>query len=183
MGLRESRIINSVHPWLGARLRWLQEVAQIVGGSQSLISGVRTRREQRELFETVFDRPVAAPGCSQHNYGFAADAVWGRITQISSKGRAKLFTLQESQQFMESAARHAQLTLVAGDPGHVQMYPGSEFRAWAVDRGLCAPNQPRFGTSLRQRVERDLQSGLSAFSDALSVAMEGRRRFVQNLRI
>jgi len=142
MGLRESRIISSVHPWLGVRLQWLQDVARIVGGSQGLISGVRTESEQRNLYNSQVNRPAAFPGCSQHEFGFAADAVWGRISQITSKGRIKLFTLAESTSFMGSAARHVGLHLVAGDTGHVQMYPNSEFKSWAVSVGFCNPNPP-----------------------------------------
>jgi len=143
MGLRESRIINSVHPWLGVRLQWLQDVAKIVGGSQTLISGVRTRTEQLDLYNRQTTRPAAFPGCSQHGFGFAADAVWAPILQVTNKGRAKVFTNAETNAFMGSAARHVGLTLVANDTGHVQMYPGSTFRNWSVGRGFCNPNPPR----------------------------------------
>jgi len=142
MGLRESRIINSVHPWLGARLKWLGEVANVVGSSQQLISGNRTRAEQRELFGQLGSRPVAAPGCSQHQYGFAADAQYFRATGITSKGRGVVASQAETDFFMESAAHHVSLTTVANDPGHLQMYPGAQFRSWATSRGLCNPISP-----------------------------------------
>lgn len=142
MGLRESRILNSVHPWLATRLRWLGEVAKIIGSGQSLISGNRTLEKQRQLYFDPRTRPAAFPGCSQHNYGFAADAVWLPAAQISSKGRLRVFSSQETFATMESAARSVHLTTVSGDPGHVQMYPGSQFRSWAVGRGLCNPNPP-----------------------------------------
>lgn len=142
MGLRESRIINSVHPWLGVRLQWMQDVAGIVGGRQLLISGVRTEQEQARLYDTQTIRPAAFPGCSQHEFGFAADAVWQPINQITSKGRIKTFTNLETDTFMGNAARHVGLHLVANDTGHVQMYPNSEFKAWAVGRGFCNPNPP-----------------------------------------
>lgn len=149
MGLRESRIINSVHPWLGARLKWLGEVARIVGSSQQLISGNRTQAEQTKLFNTVFDRPVAAPGCSQHQYGFAADAQYFRATGITSKGRGIVASQNETDRFFQSAANHVGLTTVNNDPGHLQIYPGAQFRSWAVARGLCPPVRPptikRFG--------------------------------------
>jgi len=141
MGLRESRIINSVHPWLGVRLKWLAEVATIVGSSQILISGNRTREEQRELFGRLGSRPVAAPGCSQHQYGFAADASYLPSVFITSKARPLLTPTEETNRFMESAAHHVSLTTVANDPGHLQIYPGAQFRSWAVGRGLCNPVQ------------------------------------------
>lgn len=142
MGLRESRIINSVHPWLGVRLQWLQDVAKAVGGGQSLISGIRTREEQLNLYNRQTTRPAAFPGCSQHEFGFAADAVWTPITQVSSKGKPRVFTPQQTNSFMGSAARHVGLTLVANDTGHLQMYNGLQFKAWSVDRGFCDPNPP-----------------------------------------
>jgi len=142
MGLRESRILQSVHPWLGVRLRWMGEVARIVGSGQSLISGVRTTQEQRVLYDSQGQRPAAFPGCSQHQYGFAADATWLPITQISSKGRLMLVGNKNTNEFMGSAARHVGLQTVSGDPGHLQVYPGSQFKAWAVSQGFCNPNPP-----------------------------------------
>lgn len=143
MGLRESRILNEVHPWLRVRLKWLAEVARLLGGGQSLISGVRSSGQQRELWERRGARPVAFPGCSQHQYGFAADAVWIPFVGITSKGRGKVInTSAETQAAMEGFARQAQLTTVSNDPGHLQIYPGAMFRAWAVRRGLCNPPPP-----------------------------------------
>jgi len=142
MGLRESRIINSVHPWLGDRLSWLGEVAALYGSRQSLISGNRTRQEQLRLYESVAGRPVAYPGCSQHQYGFAADAQYLPMTLISSKGRPIVFSSQDTTLTMNNMARHVGLTVVAGDDGHYQVFNGIEFKAWAVRRGLCNPNPP-----------------------------------------
>jgi len=143
MGLRESRVINSVHPWLGVRLEWMGQVADLVGSRQQLFSGLRTLEQQRLLYNTLAPfKPVAYPGCSQHNYGFAADAFWDRITQISAKGRIKLFTEAETVSFMNQAARHVGLILVANDDGHFQVYPGIQFKEWAVSWGLCDPNPP-----------------------------------------
>lgn len=139
MGLRESRIINEVHPWLGVRLKWLAEVARIVGSTQVLLSGNRTRQKQQELFVNRGARPVATPGCSQHQYGFAADAAYLPITQVSSKGRALTIGPTETNRLMESAAHHVNLTTVTNDPGHLQIYPGQMFRNWAIARGLCNP--------------------------------------------
>jgi len=129
MGLRESRIINSVHPWLGARLQWLGEVAKIVGSTQTLISGNRTNREQLKLYDEQLTRPAAYPGCSQHQYGFAADATYFPISLVSSKGRPAVSTAKQTTSFFNQAARHVGLTLVAGDDGHYQVFNGAQFKA------------------------------------------------------
>ncbi len=169
VGLRESRIINSVHPWLGVRLQWLQDVSRIVGGNQLLISGVRTQAEQRTLYDNQTTRPAAYPGCSQHEFGFAADAKWLPITQITSKARLKVFTNAETNTFMGNAARHVGLHLVAGDTGHVQMYPNSEFKSWAVASGFCNPNPPfpKSALSYLSFLDRqsflDIRQGLQGF--------------------
>lgn len=142
MSLRDSRIINSVHPWLGARLQWLGQVAKIVGSTQSLISGNRTREEQLRLYNGSSARPAAFPGCSQHQYGFAADAVYNPIVLISSKGRPAPISPRDTTVFFNSAARHVGLTLVAGDDGHYQVFNGGEFKRAVVSLGVCNPNPP-----------------------------------------
>jgi len=153
MSLQSSRILNSVHPWLKERLLWLGEVARISGGDQTYLSGTRSLDSQFQLYETVVDRPVAYPGCSQHNYGFAADVKWGFFIQSvpttifgfpipKVPTSVRIFSQQETNDFMESAARSVNLTTVSRDPGHLQIYPGSTFRNWAVGRGLCNPNPP-----------------------------------------
>ena len=142
MGLRSSRILQDVHPWLRVRLEWLGEVARIIGSGQTLISGNRDTAQQRKLFEGAGTRPVAAPGCSQHQYGFAADATYLPSFFVTSKGRPMTNPQIETNEFMKNAAHHVSLTTVAGDPGHVQIYPGNQFRNWAVGRGFCKPIPP-----------------------------------------
>lgn len=142
MGLRESRIINQVNPWFGARLRWLGEVAALYGGHQSLLSGNRTRSEQLRLYNDPSIAVVAFPGCSQHQYGFAADAAWSPLVAITSKGRPIFTSPQETARIMNNAARHASLNVVAGDTGHLQVFNGLQFKSWAVSRGFCNPNPP-----------------------------------------
>lgn len=161
MSLKDSRIINSVHPWLGARLQWLQEVAKIVGSTQSLISGNRTLDQQRRLYRFQLRRPAAYPGCSQHNYGFAADAQYLPIVQISSKGRPLALSAADTTKFFNSAARHVGLTLVSGDPGHYQVYNGAQFKAYTVAVGLCNPNPPP-----RLTIDPIRQSYLNCLDDA-----------------
>jgi len=142
VSLQDARIINDVHPWLGVRLEWLRDVARILGGKQILISGTRTRSEQLRLYNDPSVAVVAYPGCSQHQYGFAADAIYLPFTQISSKGKPIIFTNADTNRIMGEAARHVGLQTVSADPGHVQIYPGPEFRSWAVRQGFCPPNPP-----------------------------------------
>ncbi len=176
MSLQESRILNSVHPWLKERLVWLGEVARIAGGDQTLISGRRSLERQRQLYDTVVDRPVAFPGCSQHNYGFAADVKWGLIIQSNTANifgipvpkmpsSVRVFSPQETDDFMESAARYVQLQTISGDPGHLQIYPGATFRNWSVGRGLCNPNPPR-PLALSRLIQQDLALAARLVSDA-----------------
>jgi len=139
VSLRSSRILQEVHPWLRVRVEWLSEVARIIGSGQTLISGNRTRQEQQELFGRLGSRPVAAPGCSQHQYGFAVDATYLPSVFVSSKGRPLLSPIEETNRFMENAAHHVSLTTVSNDPGHLQVYPGAQFRVWAIGRGFCNP--------------------------------------------
>lgn len=141
VSLRSSRILREVHPWLRVRLEWLGEVAKIIGSGQSLISGNRTRDEQQILFDLPRTRPAAAPGCSQHQYGFAADATYLPSVLITSKARPLLSAAAETNRVMKDAAHHVNLTTVSNDPGHLQVYPGAQFRDWAIGRGLCNPLQ------------------------------------------
>lgn len=142
MGLRESRIINSVHPWLGARLKWMEDVARLYGTIQTILSGNRTLEEQLRLYNFQSTRPAAYPGCSQHNYGFAADVTWDPMMTVTSKGRLFDYGRDFTDKTMNNAARHVGLTLVAGDTGHFQAYNGIAFRNWAVSAGQCPANPP-----------------------------------------
>lgn len=142
MGLRDTQILNSIHPWLKVRVRWLGEVARLLGGGQSLISGNRTFAQQLTLYSAPGNRPVAYPGCSQHQYGFAVDATWLPFAQVTSKGRAVSTSPSETNSIMAGHARRAGLTTVVGDDGHLQIYPGAMFREWAVRSGHCPANPP-----------------------------------------
>jgi len=124
-------------------LRWLSDVALAVGSRMTAFSGNRSLERQSELYNGGSGgRPVAFPGCSQHNYGWAADVGFDLIRQITSKGRARQFSPAETWTFFNSAARHVNLWLVAGDNGHYQIYNNLEFKNWAVARGFCNPNPP-----------------------------------------
>jgi len=114
--------------------------------------------EQLHLYDSVSSgRPVAYPGCSQHNYGFAVDGSWDLITQVTAKGRPKIFGPAETIAFMNSAARHAGLHLVANDTGHFQVYPGIQFKEWAVSWGYCNPNPPTPRWILQQAARDQFQ--------------------------
>jgi len=170
MGLRESRIITSVHPWFGARLKWLAEVARLNGGSQALISGNRTREEQWKLYNFQGTRPAAYPGCSQHQYGFAADAVWTPFATITSKGRGVVYSQQETNRIMNEAAAIASLTTVRGDPGHLQVFNGAQFRAHVVSVGLCPASPPPPLWNIAQ-----VQASNDAYRDCLMSASSATR--------
>lgn len=124
----------------------MDEVIKIWGGRQFYHSGVRTAERQRELYDTPSKRPVAFPGCSQHQFGFAVDVSWFPIMNfadnIGMSGPA-------TNRLMEDLGRHIGLVTVANDVGHFQIYPGSTFRPWAIASGFCNPNPPPSGTQLR----------------------------------
>lgn len=136
MGLRESRALNGVEPWLAVRVRWLGAVIGAYGGVQIYLSGVRDREAQQILFDRVRDRPVAAPGCSQHQYGYAVDVAWALLREESPIGE---FSPKEINQLMSALGSQIGLVTVQRDPGHFQIFPGSEFKPWAVSSGFCNP--------------------------------------------
>jgi len=160
MGLRESRILATVHPYLAARLEWLDKVAKIYGSSQALISGWRTNAEQYELWKNQTTRPAAFPGCSQHNYGYAADARWTPAVVISSKGRPLIYSQAETDRTMGNFARQVGLHLVSNDTGHLQVYNGLVFKEWATAWGWCPdPGLSRGGTSRFSMFQRENARG------------------------
>lgn len=136
MSLRESRALNGVEPWLAVRVQWLGAVINHWGGVQIYLSGVRDREEQRRLFDRVQNRPVAAPGCSQHQYGYAVDVAWALLREESPMGE---FSPAQINQLMSDLGRSIGLVTVQRDPGHFQIFPGSEFKPWAVSSGFCNP--------------------------------------------
>lgn len=136
MGLKESRVLTGVHPWLAARVRWMGNVIEAWGGVQIYLSGLRTEAEQQVLFDRTRRRPVAAPGCSQHQYGYAVDVAWGLLREESPLGA---YSPKEIAELMGQLARSLQLQTVQNDSGHFQVFPASEFKPWAVASGFCDP--------------------------------------------
>lgn len=65
-----------MHPLVANVLRWHVWLAQILFGfTPRFLSGFRTREQQTALFRGVVSttNPVAIPGTSQHEFGFAYD--------------------------------------------------------------------------------------------------------------
>jgi len=118
------------------------EVAKLYGTFQTILSGNRTKEEQLVLYNSQSNRPAAYPGCSQHQYGFAADVTWAPMMTVTSKGRLFAYGREFTDKTMNNAARHVGLTLVAGDTGHFQAYNGIAFRNWAVSTGRCPLTPP-----------------------------------------
>lgn len=161
MSLSESRALTGVHPWLAVRIRFLREVIDIWGGGQRYLSGVRTREQQELLFRTPSERPVAIPGCSQHQYGFAVDLLWLPIINFAQNIQ---LTGKQTDDAMIALGQRLGLITVARDPGHFQVFPGSEFRTWAVASGLCDPDR----IPVQSRVEQLCGFGASSVTvDAL----------------
>ena len=137
MSLSESRALSGVEPWLAVRVKWLGEVINAWGGVQIYLSGLRDRAEQQRLFDRTRNRPVAAPGCSQHQYGYAVDVAWALLREFSPLGD---FSPLEINQLMSDLGTQIGLVTVRDDRGHFQIFPGSEFKPWAVASGFCDPN-------------------------------------------
>ncbi len=113
------------------------QVIDFWGGGQIYLSGVRSFDQQDILFRQKRVRPVAAPGCSQHQYGFAVDVSWLPIIDFAANIQ---LTGKQTDDIMIDLGRQLGLVTVPGDPGHFQVFPGSEFRTWAVASGFCDPN-------------------------------------------
>jgi len=137
MSLSESRALTNVHPALAERIRIMGDYLAALGGVQIYLSGFRTREEQARLFFRAGIRPVAAPGCSQHQYGYAVDVAWGLLREQSPIGHLSPTQINAG---MSEIGRRLGLTTVERDPGHFQIFPGAAFKNWAVASGFCNPN-------------------------------------------
>ena len=140
MSLQESQALSGVHPWLAVRIIFMREVIDLWGGGQRYLSGVRTREQQQALFFRPSERPVAAPGCSQHQYGYAVDIFWLPIINFAQNLQ---LTGKQTDEVMIDLGQQLGLVTVRDDTGHFQVFPGSEFKAWAVASGFCDPNSRR----------------------------------------
>jgi len=121
MSLSNRRVLNSVHPWVADRIRYILDYADNWNPRYSITSGVRTAPEQFELYRTP-GLLAAQVGCSQHQYGFATDVS---------------FEDPNWQNWYLASARNFGLITVAGDDVHVQAFLGSTFREVVADLGYC----------------------------------------------
>lgn len=121
MSISTRHLLNTIHPWIGERVRYILDYADQWAPTYSVTSGFRTLQEQWELAQSPNYR-AAAPGCSQHNWGLAVDVKFER---------------DDWQQWYLASARNFGLTSVSGDPVHLQAVPGAEFRRWAQSQRLC----------------------------------------------
>ena len=62
------------------------------------------------------------------------------IQVIPAHGEAGI-DVRNWDDFVKRLGNYVGLVTVEGDPGHFQMYPGSEFGPWAVQSGYCQPGQ------------------------------------------
>jgi len=116
--------LGSLHPYVRDRLGYILAVADWYGGNYEVTSGFRTEAEQRDLIRQ--GKTTTAPGCSQHQYGLAADVK---------------FANDIWQEWYLAAARQLGLVTVSNDPVHIQTFPGADFREWAVGRRFCIPER------------------------------------------
>lgn len=154
MGLRSNRAFNSVHPYLQYHLSILKQALESYGVRVTFLSGFRTYKSQQQLWDRcnswatrwMCTRPVAAPGCSQHNWGYAMDM------QIHPPGNVieGIDVTNRWSKIADDWARQLGLVTVKGDPNHVMIFPGAAFRPWAIAGGYCSRAQDRFHFTLRR---------------------------------
>jgi len=113
--------LRTANPYFAWAVEYILDVADHYGGRYSLTSVWRTAAEQQALRELP-NSTAAQVGCSQHQYGLAADVVFSNTAW---------------QDWYLASARNLGLTTVRGDSVHVQMVPGAQFREWAESRGRC----------------------------------------------
>lgn len=115
-----SKLIGT-HPYFAWATEYILDVADRYGGRYSVTSVIRTAQRQWELHNRPNSNAVR-PGCSQHQYGMAADVQ---------------FSNSAWQEWYLASARNFGLTTVRGDDVHTQLFPGAQFREWTTAQGLC----------------------------------------------
>jgi len=173
------RMLRGVSPYLQDATEWLARMIESWGGSASIYSGYRSRDHQQELWDFCNERelgipkmprvpcpfPVATPGCSQHEYGFAVDVgFFGPAPYPKWNGYAQ-----------DLAREYWGLSTVAGDPNHFQMYPSSEFLPWVREWGDCRP-LPRLSLAMwpaRVGSRIDDYCGVGTFATRVQVDRSG----------
>jgi len=133
MSLSTRSQLAGMDPYMAWAITYILDFAERRGAKFTITSVNRTDAQQFKLY--IQGKGMAVrPGCSQHQYRLAADVEFERA---------------DWQNWYLQSVRNFGLTTVQGDPVHVQGFPGSRFREWAVGRGLCP------SSSFRQW-ERDL---------------------------
>jgi len=129
--------LGGLQPYVRDRVSYVLRVADFYGGRYSVTSGFRSKSQQQALIDQ--GKTGTQPGCSQHQYGLAVDVK---------------FSNNAWQEWYLSGARWTGLITVAGDPVHVQAFPGNQFAAYVKQLGLCLPD--RFiASSLKDLCFRD----------------------------
>jgi len=121
MSLSTRSRLSGMHPYMAWAIGFILDHASNRGAKFSITSVNRTASQQWDLYRD-FNRVAAKPGCSQHQYGLAADV---------------LFERSDWQNWYLASVRNFGLVTVSGDPVHVQGYPGDRFREGAGSLGLC----------------------------------------------
>lgn len=143
MSLQGSRILKELHPWLRIRIEYLEAIVNHFRGVFIYLSGFRTEAEQIKLMrlsaQRFSSRPVAGPGCSQHNH-FGPDGNTLAVdVGIAGPLEFEQVAFTDFNDQIDAWARQIGLTTVRGDSGHFQVFPGREFRTWSVASGFCDP--------------------------------------------
>lgn len=128
MSLSLRNKLSGTHPLFAWAIEYILDYATQAGGKFTVTSVNRTAQKQWELFAAPNSKATWV-GCSQHQYGLAADVVF------EGKGW---------QEWYLASARNFGLSTVSGDPVHVQLIPGARFGEWSRAQGLCPdPRYPK----------------------------------------
>jgi len=115
----------NVHPEVRTRWAALEQAVRRAGYRVTVTSGYRSIEHQRRLYAArqrgEAPYPVAPPGCSEHQYGLAVDAVM-TLPRDWIQGWARWFGL---------------VWAGAGDPVHFGVFTGPQWRALRSEFRLC----------------------------------------------
>lgn len=151
-------MMAGVHPALKARVQLILNVAARHGGDYRVSSGLRSREQQDSLFCSPNPFPVARPGCSQHEYGFAVDVVFSR---------------QDWQRWYLAVGGLLGLSTVPNDPVHLQLFPSAiwsramrRYPPCRESRPSCVPQKPS-GETILEQFARFLRSSGTYLKDII----------------
>lgn len=155
MSLHTRARLGFLHPWVADRIRYILDYADNWNPTYSITSGYRTAQEQWALYQDP-NSPAARVGCSQHQYGLAADVKFER---------------QDWQNWYLDSARRLGLSTVSGDPVHVQAIPGVTFAQLSRAEGLCP--DVYYHPYTRDRSVIDAYCGANTFATSLEITRKG----------